>query len=41
MYLCKSREFCGITVKYKGEDFVIGSAGFHKATLAELKEHFK
>ncbi|OJX63075.1 hypothetical protein [Dysgonomonas sp. 37-18] len=41
MYLCESREFFGITVKYKGEDFVIGSAGFHKSTLAELQSHFQ
>ena len=41
MYLCKSKEFCGITVKYKVDDFVIGSAGFHKATLSELQLHFK
>lgn len=40
MYLCKSREFRGITVKYKGEDFVIGSAGFHKATKDEIIKRF-
>lgn len=41
MYLCRSREFMGITTIYKGEEFKIGTAAFHKATLEELQQHFK